>query len=74
MNAQKFCFTIYSSGSKSDLEFDLLLNGESIPYNPNPVFLDVTFNGRITFKIFALERSVVYKNNKKFLSFLMASD
>ena len=37
--------------SKGDLEFDLLLNGESIPYNPNPAFLGVTFDERLCFNM-----------------------
>ena len=35
MNAKKFCYTIFSNADKGDLEFDLLLNGESIPYFEN---------------------------------------
>ena len=39
------------SGNKVDLEFDLLLNEQSIPYNPNPVFIGVTFDKRLCFNI-----------------------
>ena len=49
MNAKKYCYTIYSNASKGDLEFYLLLNRESFPYNPNPVFLRVTFDERLCF-------------------------
>ena len=31
------------------MEFDLRLNSESIPYNPNPVFLGITFDERLCF-------------------------
>ena len=51
MNANKCCYTIYSNGSKDDLEFDALLNGDSIPYNQNSVFLGVTFDEGLCFNI-----------------------
>jgi len=31
------------------MEFDFRLNSESIPYNPNPVFLGITFDERLCF-------------------------
>ena len=31
------------------IDFDLTLNNELIPYNPNPVFLGITFDGRLCF-------------------------
>ena len=31
------------------MEFDLRLNSESIPYNPNPVYLGITFDERLCF-------------------------
>ena len=49
MNAKKCCYTIYSAGKGDNLEHDLRLNGELIPYNPNPVFLGITFDERLTF-------------------------
>ena len=41
--------TIFSKGGKGDLEFDLKLNSEFIPYNPNPVFLGITFDESLCF-------------------------
>ena len=49
MNAKKCCYTIFSNGRREGLEFDLRLNSESIPYNPNPVFLGITFDESICF-------------------------
>ena len=49
MNAKKCCYTIYSGRGRDELEFDLLLNGEKIPHNPNPVFLGITFDERLCF-------------------------
>ena len=49
MNAKKCCFTIYSQGGGNGLDFDLRLNEESIPYNPNPVFLGITFDEYLCF-------------------------
>jgi len=51
MNAKKCCYAIFSNVSKGDLEFHLLLNGESIPYNPKPVFLGDTFDERLCFNM-----------------------
>ena len=49
MNAKKCCYTIFSNGGRGDLEFDLKLNSEFIPYNPNPVFLGITFDESLCF-------------------------
>jgi hypothetical protein len=49
MNANKCCYTIFSNGGRGDLEFDLKLNSEFIPYNPNPVFLGITFDESLCF-------------------------
>ena len=55
MNAKKCCFTIFSKvGNKNcrfnkKINFNLLLNNESIPYNPNPLFLGVTFDEYMCF-------------------------
>ena len=49
MNAKKCCYTIFSNGSRGDLDFDLRLNSESIPYNSNPVFLGITFDESLCF-------------------------
>ena len=46
MNAKKCFYTIFSN---CDLEFDLKLNSEFIPYNPNPVFLGITFDKKFVF-------------------------
>ena len=40
MNAKIYCFTLCSKRGYG-LKFDLLLNDESIPYNPNHVFHSV---------------------------------
>ena len=49
MNAKKCSYIIFSNGSRKGLEFDLQLNGVSIPYNPNPVFLGITFDEQVCF-------------------------
>ena len=49
MNAKKCCYTIFSNGGKDGMEFDLRLNSESIPYNPKPVFLGITFDESLCF-------------------------
>ena len=49
MDAKKCCYTFFSNGSKGDLDFDLRLNSESISYNPNPVFLGITFDESLCF-------------------------
>jgi len=51
MNASKCCYTIFSKGGRGNLVLDLRLNGESIPYNPNPIFLGITFDERLTFNV-----------------------
>ena len=69
MNTKKCCYTISSNASKGHLEFELLLNGESIPYNTNHVFLGVTFDERLCFNMHfenlrtrALSRLNIIKN------------
>ena len=49
MNASKCCYTIFSSAGRSDMELDLRLKGDQIPYNPNPVFLGITFDESLCF-------------------------
>ena len=55
MNAKKCCYTIFSSsGNKNNrfskkIEFDLRLKGDQIPYNPNPLFLGITFDEHLCF-------------------------
>ena len=49
MNVKKCCYTIFSGGNREGLEFDLRLNGESIPYNSKPVFLGITFDENLCF-------------------------
>ncbi len=49
MNAKKCCYTIFSNGGRGDVEFDLKLNSEFIPYYPNPVFLGITFDESLCF-------------------------
>ena len=51
MNATKCCYTIFSgAGSKNKVKFDIKLKDGNIPYNPNPVFLGVTFDEYLNFK------------------------
>ena len=49
MNASKCCYTIFSNGGREGFDFDLSLNNELIPYNPNPVFLGITFDEHLCF-------------------------
>ena len=49
MNASKCCYTIFSNGGREGIDFDLSLNNELIPYNPNPVFLGITFDEHLCF-------------------------
>ena len=50
MNVTKCCYTIFSRGGRNGINFDLQMNGKSIPYTPNPTFLGITFDERLTFK------------------------
>ena len=52
MNASKCCFAIHSKSVKGSHNLDLFptLNGEPIPYNPNPVFLCIMFDESLCFK------------------------
>ena len=50
MNAKKCLYIIFTKGTRKGLEFDFQLNGESILYNPNPIFLGITFDERVCFK------------------------
>jgi hypothetical protein len=49
MNASKCCYTIFSGGGRGKVSLDLKLFGELIPYNPNPLFLGVTFDEYLCF-------------------------
>ncbi|RNA44499.1 RNA-directed DNA polymerase from mobile element jockey-like [Brachionus plicatilis] len=49
MNASKCCYTIFSGGGRGRLKMDLRLSGDLIPYNPNPLFLGVTFDEYLCF-------------------------
>ena len=49
MNANKCCYTIFSRKGRKDIEFALFLKGERVPYNPNPVFLGITFDEHLNF-------------------------
>ena len=69
MNASKCCYTIFSSAGRSDMELDLRLKGDQIPYNPNPVFLGITFDESLCFnkhfanlRVRALKRLNILKN------------
>ena len=49
MNASKCCYTIFSGSGGKGVHFDLQLNGDPIPYQPNPVFLGITFDENLCF-------------------------
>ena len=49
MNAKKCCYTIFSGGRKSGMRLDIRINDDPIPYNPNPIFLGVTFDEQLCF-------------------------
>ena len=49
MNASKCCYTIFSQAGHGKLAFNLLLNGEPIPYNSKPIFLGITFDEKLNF-------------------------
>jgi hypothetical protein len=49
MNPSKCNYTIFSGIGRGCLEFDLHINGGRIPYNPEPLFLGVTFDERLCF-------------------------
>ena len=42
--------SIFSRGGRNGIKFHLQMNGKSILYTPNPTFLGITFDERITFK------------------------
>ena len=51
MNASKCCYTIFSSsGNRSKIKFVCNLKDGLIPYNPNPLFLGITFDEYLNFK------------------------
>ena len=51
MNASKCCYTIFSRvGSRNKDKFEINLKDGKIPYNPNPVFLGITFDEFLNFK------------------------
>ena len=50
INADKCCYTVFSNNkTTSNKNFNLNINGSSIPYDKNPVFLGVTFDRRLCF-------------------------
>jgi hypothetical protein len=50
INADKCCYTVFSNNkTTSNNNFNLNINGSSIPYDKNPVFLGVTFDRRLCF-------------------------
>ena len=51
MNASKCSYTIFSKGKKHGSSIVLRLNGDSIPYNSNPVFLGIVFDEHLNFKV-----------------------
>lgn len=51
MNASKCCYTIFSgAGSRNKDLFEFNLSDGKIPYNPNPVFLGITFDEFLNFR------------------------
>ncbi len=52
MNANKCCYTVFSKGNKNyDYNFTLPINGFSIPFNKNPIFLGITFDRELRFHV-----------------------
>ena len=52
MNASKCNYTIFSGkGSRNTTQFDLYINKGKIPYAPNPVFLGITFDESLNFRV-----------------------
>jgi ribonuclease P/MRP protein subunit RPP40 len=52
MNVKKCCYTIFSgAGSKNKERFEMNFCNGIIPYNPNPVFLGVTFDEFLNFRV-----------------------
>ncbi len=52
MNASKCNYTIFSGmGSRNTTKFDLYINKGKIPYDPNPVFLGITFDELLNFRV-----------------------
>ena len=51
MNPNKCFFTLFSRKGLKDIEFTLFLKMERIPYNPNPVFLGITFDEHLNLVI-----------------------
>jgi hypothetical protein len=51
MNASKCMYTIFSDGGRGGINLNLRLFGEEIPYNPEPVFLGITFDERLCFNV-----------------------
>ena len=54
MNAKKCQYTIFSGGGNSGkkgvkIKFKLKLHTDFIPYNPNPIFLGITFDEYLCF-------------------------
>ena len=76
MNVSKCCYEIFTkSGNRSNklrsvesIRLKLNMNGENIPYNPNPKFLGVTFDESLNFNCHienlrcrALKRTAIIK-------------
>ena len=51
MNVTKCFYTIFSMGGKNGIIFNFQMNGKSIQYTPNPTFLGITFDEKLTFKV-----------------------
>ena len=49
INAKKSCFTVYNKGGRNGVDFDFRVNGERIPYSPNPIFLGIIFDEYLSF-------------------------
>ena len=52
MNASKCNYTIFSGkGSRNEIRFELYINQGRIPYAPNPVFLGISFEEFLKFRV-----------------------
>jgi len=46
---KKSCFIVYTKGRRNGVDFDFRINGERIPFNPNPMFLCFIFDEYLSF-------------------------
>ena len=70
MNTSKCNYTIFSgNGSRNETRFELYTNQGRIPYAPNPVFLGITFDEFLIFRVYTEGLSIRARkrlNNQNF--------